>query len=69
MGALPGPARLLAKATPHEERWVYLVAVFEAPFVTREVFESAMIRFAEAGFPRGRRFQLRWGDRPVQVPD
>src|SRR4051794_10886854 len=27
VGALPGPARLFVKATPHEERWVYLVAV------------------------------------------
>jgi hypothetical protein len=69
IGTLSGPARLFAKATPHDERWVYLVAVFDAPFVTRAAFEEAMIRFVEAGFPRGDMFQLRWGDRPVQLPD
>jgi hypothetical protein len=69
VGALPGPARLLAKPTPHEERWVYLVAVFDAPFVTRAAFEAAMVRFAEAGFPYGSQFRLRRGDRPVQLPD
>src|SRR4051812_23696854 len=35
VGAVPGLARLFAKATPHEERWVYLVAVVDAQFVTR----------------------------------
>jgi hypothetical protein len=35
--------------------------VFDAPFVTRTAFEAAMIRFAEAGFPSGPGFQLRWG--------
>jgi hypothetical protein len=69
VGVLPGPARLLARPTPHEERWVYLVAVVDAPFVTREAFEAAMVRFAEAGFPSGALFQLQWGDRPVQVPE
>jgi hypothetical protein len=69
VGALAGPARLFAKPTPHEERWVYLVAVFDAPFVTRAAFEAAMVRFAEAGFPRGLLFQLCWGDPPVQIPD
>ncbi len=68
VGALPGPAGLFAKASPHEERWVYLVAVFNAPFVTRSAFEAVMVRFAAAGFPRGPRFQLRWGDAPVQLP-
>jgi hypothetical protein len=67
--ALPGPARMFAKATPHKERWVYLVAVFDAPFVTRAAFEAAMERFAEAGFPRGPLFQLRWGDCPVHLAD
>jgi hypothetical protein len=62
-----GPARLLAKATPHDERWVYLVAVFEAPFVTRAAFELAMVRFADAGFPHDLRFRLRHGDPPVQI--
>jgi hypothetical protein len=62
-------SRLLAKPTPHEERWVYLVAVFDAPFVTRAAFEAAMVRFAEAGFPGGSLFQLRCGDRPMQLPE
>ncbi len=65
----PGPARLFAKPTPHPEGWVYLVAVFDAPFVTRAAFEAAMVRFAEAGFPAAPQFRLRWGDRPVQLPD
>jgi hypothetical protein len=69
VGTLSGAARLFAKATPHDERWVYLVAVFDAPFVTRAAFEEAMVRFVEAGFPRGDKFQLRWGDRPAQLPD
>jgi hypothetical protein len=69
VGALAGPARLFASATDHPERWVYLVAVLAAPFVTRSAFEAAMVRFAEAGFPHGTLFQLRWGDPPVQLPD
>ena len=64
-----GPARLFAKATPHEERWVYLVAVFDAPFITRDAFETAMVRFAEAGFPQAPRFQLRSKDPPVNLSD
>jgi hypothetical protein len=63
------PARLLAKPTRHEVGWVYLDAVFDAPFVTRTAFEAAMVRFAEAGFPGSLLFQLRWGDRPVQLSD
>ena len=53
---------LFAKPTPHWERWVYLVAVFNAPFVTREAFEEAMCRFADVGFPRDPRVQLCEGD-------
>jgi hypothetical protein len=64
-----GSARLFAKATPHEENWVYLEAVFDAPFVTREAFEAAMVRFAEAGFPRALKFKLSWKDRPLQIPE
>ena len=55
-------AELCAKPTPHWGRWVYLVAGFDAPFITREAFEEAMCRFADAGFPRDPRFQLREGD-------
>jgi hypothetical protein len=61
-------AALFAKATPHWERWVYLVAVFDAPFVTREAVEEAMCRFADAGFSRDPRFQLRGGDASLSVP-
>lgn len=58
---------LFAKPTSYEERWVYLVALFDARFVTREAFEEAMCRFANAGFPRDPRFQLREGDPWVPV--
>lgn len=69
VGALPSPARLFAKPTPHDERWVYLVAVFDAPFVTRAAFEAAMVRFADAGFPAAPEFWLQRGDRPVVLTD
>lgn len=69
VGVLSGPARLFAKPTIHEERWVYLVAVFDASFITRAAFESAMVRFAEAGFPAGPLFRLRWGDQSVQLTE
>ena len=64
----PSMARMFAKATPHIERWVYLVATIAAPFVTRSAFEAAMERFADAGFPNGMQFQLRCGDPPTQLP-
>jgi hypothetical protein len=63
-GRRPG---LFAKPTDHEERWVYLVAVFDAPFVTRAAFEGAMTRFAEAGFPRDPSFRLRPGDPWLEI--
>lgn len=69
VGVLPGPARLFAKATPHDEQWVYLVGIFDASFVTRTMFEAAMVRFADAGFPHDPRFRLRHGDPPVQIFD
>jgi len=52
-------AALFAKPTPHWERWVYLVAVFEAPFVTREAFEEA-----QRDFPRN----TEWNDLELAVP-
>lgn len=58
---------LLAHATPHEKKWVYLRAVFAAPYVTRTAFEEAMVHFAEAGFPGDTRFRLEWGAKPVEV--
>ncbi|WP_148226935.1 hypothetical protein [Planctopirus limnophila] len=62
VGTLPGPARLFAKPMPHaDERWVYLVAVFDAPFVTRVEFEAVMVRFVEAGFPDATQFDWRVG--------
>jgi hypothetical protein len=60
-----GPARLFARPTRHEDQSVYLVAVIDAPFVTRPAFEDAMAAFADAGFPSADRFSLRWGDDPV----
>jgi hypothetical protein len=63
-----GTAELFAKPTSGREQWVYLVAVFDAPFVTRVLFERAMSRFADAGFPRDPRFQLREGDPRLTVP-
>jgi hypothetical protein len=62
-----GVAGLTAEATTHVEGWVYLYAFFDAPFVTRVAFESAMVRFADAGFPHSPLFQLRPGDPPVQL--
>lgn len=62
-------AGLYAKASPREEHWINLLALYTDPYVTRAAFESAMVLFAEAGFPRGPRFQLRWGDPIVRVPE
>lgn len=61
------PAGLFAKPTPQPEKWVYLVAVFDAPFVTREAFEDAMTQFVDAGFPEDPRFRLREGDPWLRV--
>lgn len=67
-GVSPGAAQqLFAEATSHAQGWVYLVAVFDAPFVTRAAFEAAMVRFADAGFPRAPLFRLRWGDPPLRL--
>lgn len=49
-----------AKPTPHDDRWVYLVAILDRPFIIRDDFEAAMTRFAQAGFPADPRFHLRW---------
>jgi hypothetical protein len=52
-------------------RWrerVALHVVFDAPFVTRSAFEDAMVRFADAGFPRDPKFQLNDGDPPLVLP-
>ncbi|MFV8751694.1 hypothetical protein ACNOYE_14210 [Nannocystaceae bacterium ST9] len=72
LGAYPGPAGqvagLTAQATSHPERWVYLFAVFDAPFVTRVDFEAAMVGFVDAGFPRGASFQLRRGAPSLRLP-
>ena len=45
------PPGLYAKPISHEEEWSYLFAIFDAPYVTRVAFESAIARFADAGFP------------------
>jgi hypothetical protein len=62
-----GPARMFGKLSPDNSR-VYLCAVFDAPFVTRVLFEAAMVRFAEAGFPGGKLFQFRRGDPARLLP-
>jgi hypothetical protein len=41
-----------------EEGWVDLLAVIEAPCITRDAFEAVLSRFAELGFPDGKRFRL-----------
>lgn len=72
VGGSPGPeqlAGLFAEATSHPEGWVYLVAIFDAPFVTRVAFEAAMVRFADAGFPRAPFFRLRRGDPPLRLTE
>jgi hypothetical protein len=50
---------LYARKTEHEKGWVYLRAVFELPFVTRQVFETAMTKFHALGFPTAELFDLR----------
>jgi hypothetical protein len=67
VGRSSRPAGLFAKATDEEDQRVYLLAVFDAPFVTRAAFEGAMTQFVEAGFPRDPRFRLRWGDPWLQI--
>jgi hypothetical protein len=57
-----GQVGLYAAATPHDDRSVFLHAVFDADYVSRHAFEGAMVNFAEAGFPLDQRFRLRWGD-------
>jgi hypothetical protein len=49
---------LYARKTEHEEGWVYLTAVFELPFVTRQGFEAAMAQFVALGFPNAEVFDL-----------
>lgn len=61
------PAGLYAKVTTDPKRWAYLLAVIDAPRITRAAFEDAMSRFAQLGFPRGERFQLDIYERYEQV--
>ena len=70
VGATSWSAGLFAKRAPYEndEQRIYLVAIFDAPYVTRMAIEAAMVRFAEAGFPRASLFQLEPGDKPVRLP-
>jgi hypothetical protein len=63
------PSGLVAMATPDEQQWVYLFALFDAPYVTRAAFEDAMGRFADLGFPYDSRFRLRWGDPRLELWD
>jgi hypothetical protein len=60
---------LYAFRSPYEEGWVYLRAVFDAPFVTRALVEAAMDAFAEAGFPGAELFrQLRVEQGAIRLP-
>jgi hypothetical protein len=54
-GCKPG---LYARKTGHDKGWVYLRAVFELSFITREAFEAAMVRFDTLGFPDAGLFDL-----------
>jgi hypothetical protein len=60
---------LYARQTEHEEGWVYLLTVLDAPYVTRGAFESALSRFASLGFPDDEQFRLIRGSRPVRLVD
>jgi hypothetical protein len=62
-------AGLYVKASPREERWVYLVALYTDEYVTRTAYEVAMVLFAEAGFPRDPELQLHWGDPLLRLPN
>jgi len=65
-GVLNGLPLKMAKHESHDEQWVYLVAILDAPFITRTAFEAAMVRFADAGFPHDPQFRFRLGDLPVR---
>ena len=63
----PGPAELSVRPAAQYFGGVYLVARLDAPHVTRAAFEEAMVRFADAGFPRAVWLRLRAGDQPLIV--
>lgn len=52
-----------------EQGWVYLRAVFELPFVTRQAFEAAMTQFYALGFPNAELFDLRTEENLVWLAD
>lgn len=52
---------LHAHGTLDDQRWIYLTASLDVPYVTRAAFEGAMSRFVELGFPSGALFQLQAG--------
>ena len=62
------PSRLIFKPTSHEEGWVYVEAVFAAPYVMRSLFEDAMEKIVSLGFPRDDQFRLVLGDKNLEFP-
>ena len=61
------PAALFARQTDRELGWVYLIARFREPAVTREMFERAMERFVDLGFPDGPRFRVPMSGGRLQI--
>jgi hypothetical protein len=60
-------AGLYARATTDPKRWVYLLALIEAPHITRVAFEEAMNRFVQFGFPRNEKLRPDIPDRYIRV--
>lgn len=52
------PSGLYARRMEDADGWVDLLAVIEAPSVTREAFEAVLSQFAELGFPDAEGFRL-----------
>lgn len=63
------PPGLYARRTDDDRGWVDLLAVIDAPTITRESFEAALSRFAALGFPDGECFRLSRADGLVMVRD
>ena len=58
---------LYVKANNKWDERLYLVAVFDAPYVTRTLFEYAMEKFVDSGFPTKNVYNVRWSDGVVKV--
>lgn len=60
-------AGLYVKVTTDPKCWVYLLAVIDAPHITRAAFEDAMSQFAQLGFPHEARFHPHIPNRYLEV--